>query len=81
METEFIDRLEKIRVKWRDRVLQQLAPGKLVRESFADLLDIFFDLLITTIKTNDSKPLEALLDNWVKDQTEQNDQMGSIPSD
>jgi signal transduction histidine kinase len=76
-----IDKLELIRGKWLERVSQQLAPGKRVRESFVGLLDNFFDLLITASETNNAKLLEPLLDNWIQAQTKTEwDQMeSSVP--
>jgi signal transduction histidine kinase len=66
---ENIERLELIRNRWLNQVAQQLASGKNVRESFLDLLENFFDLVITAVKTNDPSSLEPMLDNWILAQT------------
>lgn len=65
-----IELLSEIRTSWVDRVSHLLARGEVVRESFVDQLNYFFDSLQQAIVTGDPAWLDSILDQWAEARTQ-----------
>ena len=65
-----VELLEQIYPVWIERVSRQLARGENVRESLAELLNQFYDLMKQAILTGDPSWLNSTLDSWVDARTQ-----------
>ncbi|MCJ7702265.1 MAG: HAMP domain-containing histidine kinase [Anaerolineales bacterium] len=65
-----IELLQKIKPYWIDQVSHRLARGELVRVSFVNQLNIFFDLLFQALFTGDPAWLNTVLDDWIASRTQ-----------
>ncbi len=64
-----VELLDQIRPAWIERVSRQLARGESVRESFAEQLTEYFDMMQQAILTGDPSWLNNILDNWAEART------------
>jgi len=65
-----LELLNEIRPSWVDRVSHMLARGEIVRESFVDQLNQFYDSLQQAIITGDPAWLDSILDQWTEARTQ-----------
>jgi len=67
---QLIELLQKIKPDWIDQVSHRLARGELVRVSFVNQLNTFFDLLFQALFTGDPAWLNTVLDDWIASRTQ-----------
>jgi signal transduction histidine kinase len=65
-----LELLTDLRTIWVDRVSHLMARGEIVRESFVDQLNQFYDLLQQAIVTGDPAWLNSILDQWADARTQ-----------
>ncbi|HBX70753.1 MAG TPA: hypothetical protein DEH25_15565 [Chloroflexi bacterium] len=65
-----VELLDQIRPIWIERVSRQLARGESVRESFAEQLAEYFEMMQQAIITGDPSWLNKVLDGWAEARTE-----------
>lgn len=65
-----LELLIQLRTVWVDRVSHLMARGEIVRESFVDQLNQFYDLLQQAIVTGDPAWLNSILDQWADARTQ-----------